>query len=333
MTDYLRIIIQIILITILFVISLLLIRLKNMLKKEKRLTKFTTPAVTTKQISFFDKLENIYFKLIKQISNFNKKIKIFNSYSKKYEIYIDQTKRIREDAMDFISNKFLVAFITLIIIVISNVLRVQKISIIQIILALLIGFFLPDIFLYINNKIKRKQIENELLKAVTIMNNAFKSGRSIMQAVNLVSTELDGPISDEFKKMYIDLNFGLDLEIVFKRLADRVKLDEISYMTSSLVILNKTGGNIVKVFGTIEKGFFDRKKLSEELKSSIALSELVFKVLITLPLFIVIVVYLFDSNYFDPLINTTIGRVIIIIILVIYITYILIVRKITKLKE
>ena len=37
----------------------------------------------------------------------------------------------------------------------------------------------------------RSQIENDLLQAIIIMNNAFKSGRSITQAIELVTKELE----------------------------------------------------------------------------------------------------------------------------------------------
>ena len=49
------------------------------------------------------------------------------------------------------------------------------------------------------------KMENDLLQAIIIMNNAFKSGYSIMQAIYLVYTEMEGPISIEFKKMYMDI--------------------------------------------------------------------------------------------------------------------------------
>ena len=39
-----------------------------------------------------------------------------------------------------------------------------------------------------------------------------------------------------------------------------------AYLSSSLTILNRTGGNIVAVFDSIEKTLFDKKKLKEELK-------------------------------------------------------------------
>lgn len=333
MTDFVNLLVQIILIAVLSVISFLLLRTRKSLVKEKRLTKFSVDAISEKHVSLFDKMEKYYADLVNSLSKFLKKTKIFDRYSKKYEIYVDQTEVIRKNSMDFISHKVFTSLATVFITIISDVLRIQPLTVFQVVFCLVIGFYIPDFFLYLKNRRERVRIENDLLKAVTIMNNAFKSGRSIMQAVELVYTELDGPISEEFRKMFIDLTYGLELDVVFKRFSDRVQLEEIKYMSASLVILNKTGGNIIKVFSTIERGFFDRKKLKQELKSATALSELVFKLLVVMPVLIFVLVYIFNSNYYTPLFTTTIGRIILVVILIIYILYILIVKKLTKLKE
>ena len=66
-----------------------------------------------------------------------------------------------------------------------------------------IGFIAPDLIYRYRYKIYRDTLENDLLQAIIVMNNAFKSGRSITQAIELVSHELDGPIKEEFRKGYM----------------------------------------------------------------------------------------------------------------------------------
>ena len=36
--------------------------------------------------------------------------------------------------------------------------------------------------------------------------------------------------------MYIDLTYGLNIDVVFKRFENRVKMDEVKYITTSLKI-------------------------------------------------------------------------------------------------
>ena len=53
----------------------------------------------------------------------------------------------------------------------------------QLIFSLIIGFYLLDIYLIIIRKVNKRKIENDILRAIIIMNNAFKSGKSTIQAV------------------------------------------------------------------------------------------------------------------------------------------------------
>ena len=327
------IIVQAVIVITLVVLVFQIVKLKNAIDLEKRILRFSIFSITEKPVSFFDKLGSYYGKLIRIISKFIGKSKAIVNFSNRYKKYLDSTKVIRENTLDILSNKILISLLALIITVISDVLRRQDISILQILLSLLVGFFIPDVFLYLNYKRKQKRIEEDLLKAVIIMSNAFKSGRSIMQAVEVVSKELDGPISEEFRKMYIDLTYGLELEIAFERLANRIKLEETKYLASSLVILNKTGGNVVKVFSSIERSFFERKKLEDELKSVTALSNFVFKILVAIPLVIFVMIYIFNPAYFVPFVTTNIGKVILVLILLIYTIYIIIVRKVIRIRE
>ena len=327
------IIVQSVIVITLVVLVFQIVKLKNAIDLEKRILRFSIFYITEKPVSFFDKLGSYYGKLIRIISKFIGKSKAIVNFSNRYKKYLDSTKVIRENTLDILSNKILISLLALIITVISDVLRRQDVSILQILLSLLVGFFIPDVFLYLNYKRKQKRIEEDLLKAVIIMSNAFKSGRSIMQAVEVVSKELDGPISEEFRKMYIDLTYGLELEIAFERLANRIKLEETKYLASSLVILNKTGGNVVKVFSSIERSFFERKKLEDELKSVTALSNFVFKILVAIPLVIFVMIYIFNPAYFVPFVTTNIGKVILVLILLIYTIYIIIVRKVIRIRE
>lgn len=327
------IIVQSILVLGLAVSIAFLVRAKLALDIEKRVLKFSVFSINEKPLSFFDYLNDFYSNAVENTSKVLEKLKTVKMLAKYYDGYFDKTKIIQSRSIDVISNKFLIGIIAVMVTIISDVLRIQPIGLVQLILAFLVGSLIPDIYIYINYKRKQKQIEDDLLKAVLIMGNAFKSGRSIMQAVEFVSKELDGPIGLEFKKMYIDLTYGLELEVVFERFANRVKLDETKYMASSLVILNKTGGNIVKVFSSIERSFFERRKLENELKSVTALSNFVFKILVFIPFLIFIMIYIFNPMYFNPFISTTLGKLLLIIILLIYTLYIIVVRRVIRIKE
>lgn len=300
-------------------------------KLDKRLKKYTISKNNDRD-SLFDIITNIY---IKWRSHFGKvliKSKFLKKYSLRYEKFIDK-KKSKLEAIDFISTKFILAFLVIIILIISDVLQNNRITILQIIVAFSLGFFSLDIILISRKKYVNYQMENDLLKTITIMNNAFKSGRSIYETIEIVANEIDGPLKEEFYLMHHDLEYGLDIETVFERFNERVNLKEVGYITTSLTILNKTGGNIVSVFSSIEKTVFNNKKLRDELNNLSAASKALYRILIVIPIFFVLIIYILDPTYFVPLITTTLGLIALGVIIIMYVLYIIIVKKIVKLKE
>ena len=128
------------------------------------------------------------------------------------------------------------------------------------------------------------------------------------------------------------MSYGLSVDVAFMRFAKRVKLEEANYIASSLTILNKTGGNIINVFSSIEKTLFDKKKLEEDLKNSTAASNLVVKVLMVIPVLFVLIIYVVSPNYFEPLFASALGCMILFIVLFMFVIYIYLLNKIMKVR-
>lgn len=332
--DSLKIIVNLSIIIIIGIIIWWFCKERRINKLEKRLGKYALETRKNQEYSLFDYLSDFYIRTQNKLNKILKKSQVLKDYSKKYEKYINRRKDHKSDPMNYIAAKFICSIILLILVIFTDALQNANFDLLRMMLALLIGFYIPDVILLSRKLLVKKSLENDLLKAVTIMNNSFKSGRSIMQTIEIVADELEeGPLKKEFKQMVIDLNYGLTFEEVFRRLEDRIKLEELKYISTSLSILNKTGGNIVKVFSSIEKTFFNNRKLDEELKNLTASSKFLYHVLTFIPIIFTILIYLLDPTYFNPLFTNIIGYIILFIVIMLYVSYIFVVKKVINIKE
>ena len=331
-TDYLLSISQIAIIFVLVAFFIFLLILNKITKLEKRFGKYTISPLRDHSKSALDNFINYIRNLSSRISNRIDSFDIFRKASKRYQKYVDAFSGGRYNSMDFISMKILTSFLFLIVSIVIETIRFNVLSIYELVIPMIIGYFLLDIIFAYRYYRYRKKIEKDLLQAIIIMNNCFKSGRSITQAINIVAEQLEGAIADEFKKMSLELSFGLEIEVVFDRFAKRIKLEEAAYLTSSLSVLNKTGGNIIKVFTSIEKTLFNRQKLNLELKSLTGSSKIIMYALTLMPILFILVINFINKDYFAPLFTSAIGFIIMGVILILYITYIIIVRKIMKVR-
>lgn len=321
-----------------FIIIMFLLMIINKTNKylhsillEKRFAKYAIEEEESRSISLFDVIKYFYVNLVKSLGIVLNK----SAFLKKYAKHYDKYSLIFPNgftSIDIVGLKILSAIAFLMIGVTAKVIQYRTFSFYGVLLPLLLGFFTIDVIYIFKYKIYRDRIENDLLQAVIIMNNAFKLGRSIVQAIELVSTELPGIIGNQFKTMRYEISKGLSVEVVFDRFAKRINVEEANYLTASLTILNKTGGNIIKVFTAIESSLFMKKKLRLELNSLTSSSKVIMWVLFLVPILYIILISILNPAYFEPFINTSVGIVLAFVAAIFYIIYIIIVRKILKVR-
>lgn len=328
MLENINLIILIILIMCFLLMVVWLYFINRSIRFQKRIENHVLSKQPLEDISILDQISNHYYKWRKRQVLKIEKTEIWKQYclSKKNSFYEDTY-------CNRLIDRLVLSIICGMIYLFLSIFNHNLFSIWIFLFIVVIGFYLPNFIDFIQKKIVKKQMEKDLLKAVTLMNNAFQSGKSIIQAVQTVSLELDGPLSKEFSKIHQDMLHGLSFEKAFIRFQERVKLEEIEYITASLSILNRTGGNIIEVFSAIENNFYTRRKLEMELKSTIASSRLVFQFLLFLPILLFVFIGFLDPTYFMAFKESTLGILLFMIILSIYLIYIIAIRSIMKIEK
>jgi len=239
---------------------------------------------------------------------------------------INKIKELKE--IYNIIDSFLFAFTFLILYIILCIFHLRSISFISCIFVYILGFILPGLIDLIKTEIAKKNIEKNLLKVIMIINNNLQANKSIKEALIAAKNKTDGNLQIELGNVVNDLDHGLSLDVAFKRMKKRCNVEDITYLTTTLSILSKTGGNTKEVFNYLEDLFKTRKRLSQELDATIASSKLVYIILSILPIIVFIGMLLIYDNYLNIYIESTLGNLLGCIQLLLYLIYIIVIRKI-----
>ena len=322
-------IIQYTCIIILLLLIIHILRLFKVIKLEERLDPYIIKPLKNDSITTSEKIRRIYKEFLEMFTSKLKKSVVASKYAKKLDKYTP-VSGVHQTGFDILSGKIIIACTFTVFAVIIKAFQFKLLGSMETLGVFVLGFFVLDIYLFAKYKMFRWSLESDFTAAITIMNNSFKSGRSITQAIEIVGEEVGGVIGAEFKRMNLELLYGLDIEMVFKRFAKRINLEEANYLTASLTILNKTGGDIIKVFSSIERSLFDKRKLRLELKSLTSGSRIIVYILLGIPFFFVLIISLISPGYFLPFITTDIGLILLLFMIIYYIIFVVVVRKIMK---
>lgn len=323
----LSIIIAIIILLLVIVIYKFL-KIRVSIRIANRIDRFTLKVPGDDEPTIGDDINKEAFALISKMSNILSKSAYFTKRANKYDKY-SAIKKNPNYKFDVYSIKILISVLVFFIYMITSVLN-KSFELPLGLVFFVLGYFVTDIYLEVLNQVRIKNIEGDLLKAIIVMNNAFKSGLNISKALDVVINDLDGPVRDEFMLIKRDLSSGIDTSEAFNRFYKRVKLDDAQYISSSLSILNVTGGNITYIFSNIEEALTNKKKLKDELKAMTASSLLVYRVLTFMPFVLIFIILILNKSYFNPLFNNILGIAAIGLALILYVVYIFVIRKILK---
>jgi tight adherence protein B len=303
-----------------------------MKKLEYRIGKYTYLNAYENNYSIMQGIREIYLLLVDKMSTFLYKFKFIRNYSKRYNKYLVSNNNKEKNRINFISKKIYLGLFLTIISLIVMIKGKMNINVLFLIIIFIFGFYIYDFLLIYRYYKRKKSIEENLINAIMLMNNSFRTGKSLLQAIKIVSEELDGPIANEFSKMYEEINDGLSVEVVFDRFLKRTNVKEIEYVASSLCILSKTGGNIIRVFDSIEKTLINKKEYEKEKEALTASSKLLIKFLLVLPFVIFFSILFIDNTYFSCLFTTIPGLCILLFIILDYIVYFIVVNKVLRVR-
>ncbi|WP_064608391.1 type II secretion system F family protein [Photobacterium sp. J15] len=171
-------------------------------------------------------------------------------------------------------------------------------------LAVLIGF---SLFLRQKAEKRLSQFEEQFVEALDVMKRALLVGYPFTEVMKTVSEQMPPPISTEFGKTFIELNYGVDLKIALSNLAHRNPSVSVLAFNSAVIIQKETGGNLAETLEKLASVIRGRFRLMRKVKTLSAEGRMSAWVLMMVPFVLFLILYLSNPDYIEPLLNSERG--------------------------
>lgn len=168
-------------------------------------------------------------------------------------------------------------------------------------LAFMIVFPLPILQIYhIRNK-RLIQFEEQLPEALDIMTRALRAGHAFNETLGMAGEEISGPLGEEFMRAYSDINYGMNLEVVFIGMLRRVPSISLQAMTTAVLIQRQVGGNTAEILIKIAEVIRSRFRFKRKVKTLTAEGRLSGWVLALVPFALAAMFLLTTPDYVNEL--------------------------------
>ncbi len=131
---------------------------------------------------------------------------------------------------------------------------------------------------------RRAKFNDQLPEALATMSNALRAGFSISQAFDSVVAQGEKPMSEEFAILQQQLRIGMSFEDALESLSGRVGSDDLTLVTTALLVSRKTGGNVTEIFDKISETIRGRMRIERKVRTLTAQGRLQGIVVSAMPL-------------------------------------------------
>ena len=185
-------------------------------------------------------------------------------------------------------------------------------------------------WIYVLLKIDRREaaFTNQLGDCLMMVANAMRAGFSFLQAMDLVSKEMEPPISDEFKHVMRDINLGASVERALEDMDQRVSSPDFSLVVTAVLIQQQVGGDLAHILDTISDTIQDRIRMRREVKTLTAQGRMSGWVLAALPFVLGAFISIANPGYIEPLFTERIGQMAIVFACVMVLIGFLVIQRI-----
>jgi len=170
------------------------------------------------------------------------------------------------------------------------------------------GFGLPRWMLRFLKKRRERRFIDGFADAVDVIVRGVKAGLPLGDCLKVIATDAQEPVKSEFRGIVETQTIGMPLGEACTRLYESMPLAESNFFGIVISIQQKAGGNLSEALGNLSRVLRDRKKMAAKIRAMSMEAKASATIIGSLPIAVMILVYITSPNYIELLWTTPMGR-------------------------
>lgn len=237
---------------------------------------------------------------------------IMHRYEKLSEQRAARASRSLDEMFIWVSHKKLILVFGLSPVILGTAFFILFGNLLLLLAGFAFGFILPMTVINIIDKNRKNKFYAQLPDILTSLTQSLKAGLSFIQALEILAEEMPPPASQEFALLVKEHKMGIPFQESFERLNKKMESDDLSLITTAVLIAFETGGNLTDIFTHLSENIRQKNRVMDQLKTLTVQATLQAKILSGLPVLFAILIFKLNPNFFDQMLASGTGRLLLV---------------------
>ncbi len=157
----------------------------------------------------------------------------------------------------------------------------------------------------------RKKFEEQLPSVLGLLATSLRSGQSFLQAMEAVAAEAPQPTAREYNRAVAEVRLGRTVGSAMSGISQRMNSSDFEWVVMSTEIQREVGGNLAEVLDIVSDTMLQRTRLRREVRALSAEGRFSAGILLLMPIFLVMFLYVNNRPYLMQLTASTTGWILV----------------------
>jgi tight adherence protein B len=163
---------------------------------------------------------------------------------------------------------------------------------------------------YARRKARRRvsAFEEQFPDCLEFVARSMRAGHAFSVAIEMAHREFSDPLAGELRRAFEEQNLGQPLEIVLRKLSQRVPSMDVQFFVSAVLLQKRTGGNLAELLDKLANLIRERFKLRARIRAVSAQGIMSGRILSAIPAGVMVLMFVVNPQYARFFIDDPMGH-------------------------
>jgi tight adherence protein B len=163
---------------------------------------------------------------------------------------------------------------------------------------------------FVRGKARRRvdAFEEQFPDCLEFVSRSMRAGHAFSVAIEMAHREFSEPLSGELRRAFEEQNLGQPLEIVLRKLSQRVPSMDVQFFVSAVLLQKRTGGNLAELLDKLANLIRERFKLRARIRAVSAQGIMSGRILSAIPAGVMAIMFVVNPQYARFFIDDPMGH-------------------------
>ena len=155
---------------------------------------------------------------------------------------------------------------------------------------------------------RRRNFEDQLGDTLAAVASSLRAGQSFQQAMSTIALDGPDPMAKEFQRVETETRLGRPPDEALQAMAERLASKNFEFVVLAVNIQRQVGGSLSDILDMVSDTVRGRVQFARKVKALTAMGRASAYVLVGMPMFLFLLIWLVDRPYVRPLWAQTAGN-------------------------